>query len=43
MARILMVAVMAMLLAGCETLSPNASVQGNSDGMRGGAGIGIAL
>ncbi len=43
MMRILLATLLALLLAGCETLSPTATVRGNSDIMRGSAGVGIPL
>ncbi|WP_275406427.1 hypothetical protein [Rhodoligotrophos defluvii] len=43
MTRLVLVIAALLLLAGCETVTPGASVRGNSDVMRGSAGVGIPL
>ncbi|MGF7158563.1 outer membrane murein-binding lipoprotein Lpp [Rhodoligotrophos appendicifer] len=41
--KILAVITVMLLLAGCESMKPNAGVRGDSDLMGGQAGVGIAL
>jgi len=43
MARILAIVAVALALTGCKAMSPNATIGGSSDNMRGAAGIGIKL
>jgi len=43
MARFVTIAALSLLLVGCKAMSPSAGIGGNSDHMRGSAGIGIPL